>query len=535
MAANFVPLTGSERQAVPGARAVGPAPPDERLEVTVRLRRRQPLPSPMAQGAQEPGKRKYLTHEELEAQHGADPQDIARVEAFARQHGLAVVESSAARRSVMLSGTVEQFNKAFGIQMNVYEHDQGTFRSRTGPIHVPPELAEVVEAVFGFDNRPRFKPHFRRSRHAATPHGTPPAGTFWPTQVAKLYNFPAGANGSGQCIGILELGGGYRPADLKTYFKELNLPAPRVVPVSVDHGGNRPGDDADGEVLLDIEVAAAVAPAATVAVYFAPNSNRSFLDSLTKAINDKVNKPSVISISWGAPESTDPQGLTFIKQFDQALQSAAALGITVCVAAGDNGAADEGPNEWDKVAHVDFPASSPFALACGGTRLEASGTNISREIVWNQMEADLQYDSFGSTGGGVSDVFPPPDYQKNAGVPKSVHGGRVGRGVPDVAGDADPATGYFVRVDGQEFPIGGTSAVAPLWAGLLALINQKLGRRVGFINPLLYAKGAGAFHDVKEGNNRVGSQKVGYDARQGWDACTGLGTPDGEKVLQVLS
>jgi kumamolisin len=107
--------------------------------------------------------------------------------------------------------------------------------------------------------------------------------------------------------------------------------------------------------------------------------------------------------------------------------------------------------------------------------------------------------------------------------------------VPDVAGDADPATGYFVRVDGQEFPIGGTSAVAPLWAGLLALINQKLGRRVGFINPLLYSKGAGAFHDVKEGNNRVGDQNVGYDSRQGWDPCTGLGSPDGEKVLQALS
>jgi kumamolisin len=537
MAANLVPLSGSERHAVPGARVVSAAPPDERLEVTVRLRRRQPLPSPMALGAQKTAKRKYLTHAELEARHGADPQDVARVEAFARQHGLTVVESSLARRSVMLSGTVAQFNQAFGVQMNVYEHDKGTFRSRTGPIHVPPELAGVVEAVFGFDNRPAFKPHFRRLRTAAPrADGGPPPGTFLPPQLAKLYDFPTGANGSGQCIGILELGGGFRPGDLKTYFKELGLKAPHVVAVSVDHGSNQPGGDADGEVMLDIEVAAAVAPAATIAVYFAPNTNRSFLDALTKAISDTVNKPSVISISWGAPEATDPQGQTFMQQFDQALQSAAALGITVCVAAGDNGAADMGPQEWDNAAHVDFPASSPFALACGGTRLEAAGTSITRESVWNQGQADLQDDSFGASGGGVSAFFPLPDYQQNAGVPPSANGGASGRGVPDVAADGDPATGYFVRVDGQELPIGGTSAVAPLWAGLLALINQKLGRRVGFINPLLYsATGAGAFHDVTEGGNRVGDQAVGYDAGPGWDACTGLGSPDGEKVLEALS
>jgi len=205
----------------------------------------------------------------------------------------------------------------------------------------------------------------------------------------------------------------------------------------------------------------------------------------------------------------------------------------VTIASGDSGAADEGPNEWDGAAHADFPASSPFALACGGTNIAVSGTKISAESVWNQNASDTQDDSFGSSGGGVSGVFPVPSYQQSAKVPVNVSTGKPGRGVPDVAGDADPASGYLVRVDGQEFPIGGTSAVAPLWAGLIALCNQSLGHRAGFINPILYANPS-AFNDITTGSNQVGPKKVGYKAGPGWDACTGLGSPNGQKVLAAL-
>jgi kumamolisin len=174
---------------------------------------------------------------------------------------------------------------------------------------------------------------------------------------------------------------------------------------------------------------------------------------------------------------------------------------------------------------VDFPASSPFALGCGGTKLVGSGTSITSETVWNENPTDS------ATGGGVSDFFDPPAYQNKAKVPPSKNPGeRKGRGVPDVAGDADPATGYAVRVDGQALVIGGTSAVAPLWAGLVALLNQKLGHRVGFLNPLLYgsAVGTGSFRDITSGNNGA------YPAKAGWDACTGWGTPVGTKLLHVL-
>jgi kumamolisin len=536
---NYKNLKGSERKALAGARSLGPAHSTERLQVTVRLRRQNPLPALDAMARQLPKERRYVSPNEYKSRHGADPADFKKVEAFAAQRGLVVVESNLTRRTMVLSGTVAAFSDAFQVKLENYAHAKGTYRGRTGPIQVPSELDGIIEGVFGLDNRPFARPHFSRFISAKTRTGVGKP-TFTPPELAKVYNFPPGADGSGQCIGIIELGGGFVPDDLTAYFDRLGIPTPTVVAVSVDEGTNSPTGDPngpDGEVMLDIEVAAAVAPAAKIAVYFTPDaSDASFLDALTTAIQDETNKPSVISISWGGPESSPTQ--SFMEQFDQALQSAAALGITVCCAAGDDGAADERANEWDDKAHVDFPASSPFSLACGGTNLVATDGDITSETVWNQHGVDPQSQSFGSTGGGVSEFFQRPSWQDNANVPMSVNGGSFqGRGVPDVAGDADPATGYDIQVDGQFIQgFGGTSAVAPLWAGLIALINQKLGTRAGFINALLYnqALAAGALHDVTSGDNKVGSDGVGYSAQKGWDACTGLGSPDGQKLLAAL-
>jgi len=237
----------------------------------------------------------------------------------------------------------------------------------------------------------------------------------------------------------------------------------------------------------------------------------------------------VISISWGAAEVYWTSQA--MQAMDQAFQAAAALGINVCCASGDNGSSD---GVTDGQAHVDFPASSPHVLACGGTRLEATYDTlssqyvISSEVVWNDDPAAS------ATGGGVSDVFPLPVWQANANIPASINDQHSGRGVPDVSGDADPQTGYKVRVDGQNVVFGGTSAVAPLWAGLIALINQQLGQSVGFLNPILYQNydlfaQVNALQDVTSGNNG------GYSAKQGWDACTGLGSPDGANLLDALN
>lgn len=518
-------VRGSERTVLPGAHAAGPVAKDERFEVTVRVRRKTPLQNMAAQGFnadQLPGRRRYLTREQYSAEHAADPADLEKVAEFARSHGLVVVDTSAARRSVFLSGTAAAFETAFGTTIEQQEHDGGTYRGRTGPLTVPAELADIVEGVFGIDDRPAAKPHFQRQKAPAgvQPHAV--GVSFTPPELAKLYNFPAGLDGSGQCIGIIELGGGYRPADIKAYFQKLGLPVPNVKTVRVDGGQNHPttSNSADGEVMLDIEVAAAVAPKALIAVYFAPNTDKGFLDALTLAIHDTVNKPSVISISWGSAEANwTAQAKT---SYDQALQTAASLGVTVCCASGDNGSGD---GETDGKAHVDFPASSPFALGCGGTKLVVSGTTITSETVWNENPTNS------AGGGGISDFFPVPTYQTTTGIPPSANpGGHNGRGVPDVAGDADPATGYQVRVDGQEFVIGGTSAVAPLWAGLIALMNQKLGHPVGFLNPLLYGSlaGKGVFRDITSGNNGA------YSAKTGWDPCTGWGSPIGAELLHSL-
>jgi kumamolisin len=346
--------------------------------------------------------------------------------------------------------------------------------------------------------------------------------SYTPNAVSKLYNYPTAGTGSGQTVAIIELGGGFRASDLTAYFSKLGIsPAPSVTAVSVDGARNQPAgnpNSADGEVLLDIEVVGAIASKAKIAVYFAPNTDQGFLDAITTAVHDNIRKPSVVSISWGSAESTwTAQSLT---AFDQAFQDAGLLGVTVCVAAGDDGSTD---NVTDGAAHVDFPAASPNVLACGGTRLESTAGKISKEVVWNHGAGN------GATGGGVSDHFPLPSYQNSAKVPVSVNPAHFkGRGVPDISGDADPATGYQIHVDGQDAVFGGTSAVAPLWSALIALVNEQVGSPVGFLNPALYAKGASTLHDITSGNNGA------YSAHAGWDACTGWGSPNGQALLTAL-
>ena len=520
------PLVGSERQPLPGARSIGKADPTERLEVTVLVRRRaadelRGRIGRLAAGDKSVG---HVSRAEFAAEHGADPADITAVKTFASAHGLAVVQEHAGRRTIILSGTVAQFNSAFDVDLQQFEHDGGSYRGRTGPVHLPDELKNIVEAILGLDNRPTARPHFRgRPSHGNVNwHAAAAAAStsFAPPQLAKLYDFPPG-NGKGECIAIIELGGGYRTKDLHTYFAGLNLTPPKVTAVSVDHGKNHATGDPngpDGEVMLDIEVAGAVAPAAHIVVYFAPNTDAGFLDAITTAAHDSVNKPSVISISWGGPESSwTQQALT---AFDSAFQAAAAMGITVLAASGDGGSSDGASDGHD---HVDFPASSPHVTGCGGTNVQASSTAITNESVWNDGAQG------GAGGGGVSTFFALPTWQSGLHVTGS-HGATgplAKRGVPDIAGDADPASGYDVRVDGQDTVIGGTSAVAPLWAGLITLINAQKGSPVGFINPLLY-QNTTAVNDIRQGNN--GS----FAASGGWDACTGLGSPIGTKLATVL-
>jgi kumamolisin len=530
---DFVPVKDSEHPAAPGARQVSLANPNEIAEVALFVRR-SAAGTALGPLVEELGKlrasdREYLSRADYAAQHGADPADIEKVVHFANENSLTVTNINLAHRAVRVTGTLGNFGKAFNLKLSTYQSSRGTYRGHAGPVQVPSDLADIVQAVFGLDNKPVGKTHFQvpRTKPRAGGAGAPFAG-YTPNQVAQLYNFPSGLNGQGQCIGIIEFGGGYRKSDLDVYFQRLGIvPTPTVIAVSVGRSFNAPTGNSNGpdaEVCLDIEVVGAVAPAAQIVVYFAPNNTLGWFSAISTAIHDNFHQPSVISISWGGPENTWSGGA--LKAINLQFLAGARLGITVCVAAGDNGSSDgvTGP-----LSHVDFPASAPYALACGGTRLESSDGGISSEKVWN--DGPMPHNPSSATGGGVSDFFPVPSYQSGAGVPPSVNPKQTaGRGVPDVAGEADPNTGYLVRVDGSDFVIGGTSAVAPLWAGLLALVNQKLGKPVGYINPLLYNQGMGGagFNDIISGSNGA------YRAGPGWDPCTGLGTPNGTVLSGIL-
>jgi kumamolisin len=521
---NRVPLPGSDKRPVADAERIGEVHPDERVEVTVHLRSRAEgaLDEQLqALTAQAPQAREPLSRQEFAERFGADPANIAQVESLARAHDLTVVSASVARRSVVLGGSAATISSAFGVELSSYAHpDGGSFRGRAGPIYVPSDLVNVVQGVFGLDDRPAARPHLRRLTdvEGIQPLAAAPRSSFSPAQIGQLYNFPTGVNGQGQSVAIIELGGGFRKTDLTTYFNQLGITPPKVLSVSVDHGKNAPAgpNSADGEVMLDIEVVGAVAPGANIVVYFAPNTDQGFIDAISTAVHDSVHHPSIISISWGAPEVVWTNAS--VQAMDQAFQAAAAMGVSVYCASGDNGANDFPPGQGSQPGnHADFPASSPHVVGCGGTHIAVSGNAITSEVVWNDP-------GDGASGGGFSTLFPLPSWQPAV-------QGQSARGVPDVAGDASPLSGYTVRVDGQNSVIGGTSAVAPLWAGLTALLNQKLGKPIGFVNPLLYGLGSssGAFVDITSGNNN------GFNAAAGWDACTGLGRPDGAKLLAALS
>jgi kumamolisin len=513
-------LSGSERSEVTDwTAAAAPVPPDSEVEVTLVLRRREELPSPVRGGTPWPA-------EEFARRHGADPADVDLVTRDVSRLGARVLSVEPAARLVRIQGSARVLSAMFGTSLRQVDHTDPagnplTHRYRVGGLSVPAEWDGVVIAVLGLDDRPQARSRIARPSAVAS--------SYTPPQLGQIYHFPPGTDGSGQTIAIVELGGGFDQADLDTYFRAIGTASPKVTAVGVDGATNNPGDTsgADGEVMLDIEVAGGLAPGAGIVVYFAPNSDAGFVDAVARAAHASPT-PAAISISWGGSEdSWTGQARTAL---DQAMADAVALGAMVTAAAGDDGSTDQAT---DGGVHVDFPASSPHALACGGTRLTADTTTgaVTSETVWNNGAGG------GATGGGVSRVFPLPSWQSGAGVPSPAGGGpagggsgRPGRGVPDVSAVADPQTGYRVRVNGTDTVIGGTSAVAPLWAALAARLAQATGRPLGLPQPTLYASVAAGsasrgFRDITSGSNGA------YRAAAGWDACTGLGVPIGTDLL----
>ncbi len=534
--AKFAAVPGSQRIPLPGARATGRANPATTLDLTLKLRRKKNLP----ELATRPNK--AMTREQLAAVYGASPADLKKVTTAFKKLGLSITRTNLATRTVQVSGTTAVIEKAFDVKLFDYSHAGGSYRGRTGPVHVPAELSGIVEGVFGMDNRCVVK---RRPQpipavnHAKA--GSIPSSWYTPAELATHYNFPTG-DGSGEAVGLLEFGGGYFPADLQQFCSLAGVGVPTVKPVSVDGTSTSAKDGAEGEVMLDIEVVAGVCPKATIVVYFAAFTEQGWISILDAATQDKTNNPGVISASWGYAEDNYIWTEQAMTQINETMKDAAMLGMTICVAAGDDGSSDA---VTDGNAHVDFPSSSPYALAVGGTTIP-SKTASAKDTVWFEGDG-LRADNGGSTGGGVSTMFARPAWQSKIAIDSVNSGSIEGRVVPDIAANADwIKSPYLLVVDGGAQGNGGTSAATPLWASLITLINAERGSagRVGYLSPLLYAPPSGSGSgstvgtlgctDVTSGNNNT--DKVGgYAAAAGYDAVSGWGVPNGKNLLAALA
>lgn len=534
-------LEGSELQAHPAVELLAPAEPADSVKVTIIVRRRPDgpaVPGHSYYAETPPSFRRRLPAEEFARKYGAAEDDLTAVRTFAEAHGLEIVESNAARRSIVASGTVAQFNETFAITLNNYRHQvrrsprdaeapTETFRGYEGPISVPEELTDIIVGVFGLDNRRITK------RAAADPPGT---GLLTVDEVRTLYDFPAN-QAAGQTIAIFSEAG-YLSSDISANFGG-SPPAVIDVPVNAPNSGFP-----DGETTQDICIAAAAAPGAEIAVYFTTYDQVGWVDLIARVIHPSLGDPqcSVLSSSFYVSNGDDAATLAaesvpsmWVTAVTQMFEDAAVQGVTVCICSGDYGS---GMTVGDGLAHVVYPASDPWVLGVGGTTIgSASGTSFD-EWAWNDFVTLVSPPVQTATGGGVSDLFPLPWYQTNAGVPPSVNDGHRGRGVPDVAGNASVNSGYPFILGGSPspFPMNGTSSSTPLWAGLIAVINAALGENVGFVNPVIYALGSSVFRDIvaEPGvtDNSLGAP--GYPVGPGWDACTGWGSPKGVALLAGL-
>ncbi len=451
--------------------------------------------------------------------------------------GFQIDEAESDPTHLVVHGKAAGAGDAFGVELARFGHHH----SHSGAVHLPEGLTGSVIQVLGLDTRPM-------ARRSTNVDG---AGQYTyrytVPELTKRYAFPADFDGSGTRIAILVLGAGLRTEDLKVYFDHLKLPAPTVNLIEIGDATNAPapkhalrsfllytgvgrrgapGDPQQRskvaavaptedllwtwEAAMDVQIAGAAAPGATIDVYLTTSDSRGIYEAVRKAA---ASGAAAISCSFGQAESTAE--VAYRDAVERAFEDAGKAGATVCVGSGDSGSAPDG-----KSLDPFYPATSPHALACGGTRSDGS------EAVWNEDD----FGFIGATGGGYSKVFDRPDWQRAAGL---MPGGK--RAVPDVAANAAASTGCWLWVGGLNSVSMGTSAAAPLWAALCARLTQATGAPLGPLARRLYATDiAETMRAVTEGNNRWKTTRSEYCAGKGWDACTGLGAPNGAALLEAL-
>jgi hypothetical protein len=577
-------IPGSERPQAPGSRLLGPADAAAHVAVTLLLRQKPGSPElPDLQHWQDtaPDKRQFLSAEESYELYGATEKDTDAVCDYLLGKGLRILEKHAGQRRIVAEGAVAAIDEAFGIKLRRYqvprrvihrplphrhehpaaEHitiEEHQHRGFEGPAKLPASLADIVIAVIGLDNR-------RLGGVAGTGTGDPP-GAFYmsPQTIAQRYNFPTNS-AAGQTVGLFEdaaSGAAYLVSDIQQFLQGLPNGAPSPGPTFADISKppffNNPANVASTspgiagavyECTADVSIVAAVAAGVNINVYFTSNDEAGWDWFFHRATHPAAGEspPSVLSASWLMRFTDDPSTIgdpslpgSLASVFSRHLRHVAARGVSVLMAIGDWGANNEvGPPDVN--CHVSFPNSDPWVTACGGTILGSSNPTpppLFDERAWSDANVASQFDAapFDATGGGVSDTFPRPPFQAAANVlPISKNDGKVRRGVPDIAGMV-ATQGFFVNGGGPGTFIG-TSAVAPLYAGLIATINAFLGRNVGFLNPTLYRHGPEVCNDITIGNNDSGNTPDApfYTTDIGWDACTGWGSIDGMRLLAALA
>lgn len=540
-------IVGSERAVAPGFKAISRTNPNQMMDVTVKVKPKTKLPALTGRPTT------TLTRDEVAKKYGSSQADIDKVIQTFTKYGLKPVRTNLGTNTVEFRGTINAMEQAFQVKLFNYAHQTDpseNYIGRKGAIYAPKAVEGLVTGVFGLDTRriARRKKQSTVRRIAKLAHDDQ-SSWYTPRELAAHYSFPDG-DGKGQTVGLLEFGGAYIAEDLNQFCNLANIPVPNVTAISTDGTSTNSKDGAEGEVMLDIEIVAGICPKANIVVYFANFSERGWIKALDTAYSDQDNDPGVISASWGLAEgeffdqqATEGWTLAAMQSVNETLQKAALIGITVCLASGDDGSSDA-YQPVDGLAHVDFPASSPYVLSVGGTAIATKG-GTEPDIAWKEGDGlRPPAGTGGSTGGGVSvnwlkrDLAP---WQKNIPI-KSINPGNFdGRVIPDLAANADPnVSPYLVVVDGQVQASGGTSASSPLVAGLLTLINAKrpAGKRVGFLTPVLYqgnpTVGAIGCTDVVSGDNDSATVG-GYSAGPGYDAVSGWGTPNGEKLSEALA
>jgi kumamolisin len=497
-----VPIPRTFRTHWPGSTLAEALASDADILLTIWLRPKKDGELDVARaqklGATPPLERTYVERSALKSQTDADPADLERLRAYCEGLGITIV--TVHWRSVVVSGPIDRLVEAFGATVAIFLDGNGRrFRHRSAALHVPHEIAALARGAFGLHQWPRSSRLGPLQRHS-----TPLTAS----DIVKRYEFPDG-DGSGQTIGVLQFRGEFRADDFDRCMQAQGVTSAHPIVKRVDDAALQHSVETtkDLEAALDSQIIGALAPGARVVIYQAPDDERGFLDAIRTALFDEEYQPSILSISYGFPERLwTPAAIDVL---DELFTAASLLGVTVFCSSGDNGA----ELDLDGKPHVLAPASSPFVHACGATTIVSDSAG-EREVAWEK------------TGGGFSEHFAVPPWQS---VVRSVAAENKldeGRGVPDVAAQETP--GYFVYLDGVELALGGTSAVAPLWAALAARLNQRLGAPIGFFSPLLYGERQKVLRDVTDGNNGR------FQARAGWNPCTGLGVPLGGALEAAL-